>query len=62
MSALTESAQGSCASRSATLHGELVRYGLVVWTAGNVSGRVPGHDLFVIKPSGVPTTSSRPSP
>lgn len=35
------------------LHAELVRYGLVVWTAGNVSGRVPGHDLFVIKPSGV---------
>ncbi len=38
----------------ARLHGELVRYGLVVWTAGNVSGRVPGTDLFVIKPSGVP--------
>lgn len=37
----------------AALHGELVRYGLVVWTAGNVSGRVPGSDLFVIKPSGV---------
>ncbi|MEV0531061.1 L-ribulose-5-phosphate 4-epimerase [Kitasatospora sp. NPDC050463] len=35
------------------LHQELVRYGLVVWTAGNVSGRVPGEDLFVIKPSGV---------
>lgn len=37
----------------ARLHAELVRYGLVVWTAGNVSGRVPGTDLFVIKPSGV---------
>ncbi|WP_243060141.1 L-ribulose-5-phosphate 4-epimerase [Nocardioides sp. SR21] len=37
----------------ATLHQELTRYGLVVWTAGNVSGRVPGEDLFVIKPSGV---------
>lgn len=35
------------------LHGELTRYGLVVWTGGNVSGRVPGADLFVIKPSGV---------
>ncbi|HXT92092.1 MAG TPA: L-ribulose-5-phosphate 4-epimerase [Trebonia sp.] len=35
------------------LHAELVRYGLVAWTAGNVSGRVPGHDLMVIKPSGV---------
>ncbi|MDJ0334337.1 L-ribulose-5-phosphate 4-epimerase [Salinibacterium sp. G-O1] len=37
----------------AALHDELVRYGLVVWTGGNVSGRVPGADLFVIKPSGV---------
>ena len=37
----------------ADLHSELVRYGLVVWTSGNVSGRVPGADLFVIKPSGV---------
>jgi L-ribulose-5-phosphate 4-epimerase len=35
------------------LHMELVRYGLVVWTSGNVSARVPGHDLMVIKPSGV---------
>ena len=37
----------------ALLHGELVRNALVVWTGGNVSGRVPGADLFVIKPSGV---------
>jgi L-ribulose-5-phosphate 4-epimerase len=37
----------------ARLHGELTRNGLVAWTAGNVSGRVPGHDLMVIKPSGV---------
>jgi L-ribulose-5-phosphate 4-epimerase len=35
------------------LHAQLVRYGLVVWTGGNISGRVPGADLFVIKPSGV---------
>jgi L-ribulose-5-phosphate 4-epimerase len=35
------------------LHAELVRYNLVAWTAGNVSGRVDGMDLFVIKPSGV---------
>ena len=35
------------------LHAELVRYRLVVWTAGNVSGRIPGTDLFAIKPSGV---------
>jgi L-ribulose-5-phosphate 4-epimerase len=37
----------------AELHAELTRYGLVAWTAGNVSARVPGHDLMVIKPSGV---------
>jgi len=37
----------------AQLHSELGRYGLIVWTGGNVSGRVPGTDLFVIKPSGV---------
>ncbi len=37
----------------ATLHAELPRWELVVWTAGNVSARVPGHDLLVIKPSGV---------
>jgi len=37
----------------AALHAELVRYGLVIWTGGNISGRVPGADLFVIKPSGV---------
>jgi L-ribulose-5-phosphate 4-epimerase len=38
----------------ASLHAELTKYNLVVWTAGNVSARVPGEDLLVIKPSGVP--------
>ncbi len=44
----------------AALHAELPRWGLVVWTAGNVSQRVrvspdgpSDRDLFVIKPSGV---------
>ena len=43
----------------AALHAELPRWGLVVWTAGNVSQRVRGaaedgsQDLLVIKPSGV---------
>ncbi|WP_130013421.1 L-ribulose-5-phosphate 4-epimerase [Serinicoccus sediminis] len=37
----------------ARLHAELPRWELVVWTAGNVSQRVPGTELFVIKPSGV---------
>ena len=35
------------------LHAELTRYELVVWTAGNVSARVPGQTCMVIKPSGV---------
>jgi L-ribulose-5-phosphate 4-epimerase len=41
------------------LHAELPRWGLIVWTAGNVSQRVvvgdapSDADLFVIKPSGV---------
>ena len=42
--------------RVAALHAELPRWELVVWTAGNVSERVPnpdGEDLLVIKPSGV---------
>ena len=37
----------------ADLHAELARNGLVAWTSGNVSARVPGTDLLVIKPSGV---------
>jgi L-ribulose-5-phosphate 4-epimerase len=36
-----------------TLHAELPRNGLVMWTGGNVSARVPGSDLMVIKPSGI---------
>jgi L-ribulose-5-phosphate 4-epimerase len=35
------------------LHAELPRNGLVAWTSGNVSARVPGTDLMVIKPSGI---------
>ncbi|WP_434810860.1 L-ribulose-5-phosphate 4-epimerase [Microbacterium sp. bgisy189] len=49
----TEVAIARVREEVAALHAELVRYGLVVWTGGNVSGRVPGADLFVIKPSGV---------
>jgi L-ribulose-5-phosphate 4-epimerase len=37
----------------ADLHAELVSNGLVAWTSGNISARVPGTDLMVIKPSGV---------
>ncbi|GAA0991604.1 L-ribulose-5-phosphate 4-epimerase [Subtercola frigoramans] len=42
------------------LHAELVRYGLVIWTGGNISARVPGAELFVIKPSGVSYDELRP--
>jgi L-ribulose-5-phosphate 4-epimerase len=35
------------------LHGRLVSSGLVAWTSGNVSARVPGTELMLIKPSGV---------
>jgi L-ribulose-5-phosphate 4-epimerase len=37
----------------AELHAALVSNGLVAWTSGNISARVPGADLMVIKPSGV---------
>jgi L-ribulose-5-phosphate 4-epimerase len=37
----------------ASLHALLISNQLVSWTAGNISGRVPGTELFVIKPSGV---------
>src|SRR6478735_2630317 len=37
----------------AALHAELPRNELVIWSAGNVSARVPGRELLVIKPSGV---------
>jgi L-ribulose-5-phosphate 4-epimerase len=43
------------------LHAELVRNDLVAWTAGNVSARVPGRDLIVIKPSGVGYDELAPS-
>jgi L-ribulose-5-phosphate 4-epimerase len=35
------------------LHAELPRNELVAWTSGNISARVPGEDLMVIKASGV---------
>jgi L-ribulose-5-phosphate 4-epimerase len=35
------------------LHLELPRNNLVAWTSGNVSARIEGEDLMLIKPSGV---------
>jgi len=37
----------------AGLHRQLTRNGLVAWTSGNISARVPGRELIVIKPSGI---------
>ncbi len=42
------------------LHAELTRYELVAWTSGNISARVPGSELIVIKASGVPYADLRP--
>jgi L-ribulose-5-phosphate 4-epimerase len=52
-SADVREAIASLRAEVAALHRELTRYELVIWTAGNVSARVPGRDLMVIKPSGV---------
>jgi L-ribulose-5-phosphate 4-epimerase len=35
------------------LHQELIKWRLVAWTAGNISQKIKGAPLFVIKPSGV---------
>ncbi|MDU0348754.1 L-ribulose-5-phosphate 4-epimerase [Actinomyces sp. MRS3W] len=57
-----QAAVAATREKVAVLHAELPRWGLVVWTAGNVServtltradGSVERTDLFVIKPSGV---------
>jgi L-ribulose-5-phosphate 4-epimerase len=48
-----EAAIARARTEVAELHAELTKYGLVVWTGGNISARVPGADLFLIKPSGV---------
>jgi L-ribulose-5-phosphate 4-epimerase len=42
------------------LHAELVANGLVVWTSGNISARVPGEEMMVIKASGVPYAELTP--
>jgi L-ribulose-5-phosphate 4-epimerase len=42
------------------LNQDLLRYGLVSWTSGNVSGRDAESGLVVIKPSGVPFEALTP--
>jgi L-ribulose-5-phosphate 4-epimerase len=44
----------------ADLHRELTRNGLVAWTSGNISARVPDQELIVIKPSGLSYDDLRP--
>lgn len=53
MSGFATTAIDALREQVAKLHAELPRNELVVWTAGNISARVPGQDLLVIKPSGV---------
>lgn len=60
LSADVQDAIAALRDQLCTLHAELTRYQLVIWTAGNVSARVPGSDLMVIKPSGVPYDSLTP--
>ncbi|HEY1917003.1 MAG TPA: L-ribulose-5-phosphate 4-epimerase [Streptosporangiaceae bacterium] len=48
-----ESALGRVRAQVCAAHAELPLNGLVAWTSGNVSARVPGAELMVIKPSGV---------
>jgi len=45
---------GALRAEVCALHAELPRNGLVAWTSGNLSARVPGESLMVIKPSGLP--------
>jgi L-ribulose-5-phosphate 4-epimerase len=39
---------------------DLSRFGLVSWTGGNVSERLPGGNSFIIKPSGVSYSDLKP--
>ncbi len=43
------------------LNAALLQNNLVAWTSGNVSARVPGADLMVIKPSGIAYSELTPA-
>ena len=47
--------------RVTALNIDLVKYGLVAWTAGNVSERLPDGKSFIIKPSGVMYDNLKPA-
>ncbi|MDT0302076.1 L-ribulose-5-phosphate 4-epimerase [Streptomonospora wellingtoniae] len=53
LSAHSAEALDAARARVCALHAELTRWNLVTWTSGNISERVPGTGLIVIKPSGV---------
>ena len=61
MSAARSPDVGALREEVCALHAELVRNNLVAWTSGNVSARVPGTELMVIKPSGVSYDELSPS-
>src|SRR3954463_6291701 len=42
------------------LHAQLPRHGLVAWTSGNLSARIEGEELMVIKASGIPFEELEP--
>jgi L-ribulose-5-phosphate 4-epimerase len=48
-----ETAIGRARTQVCELHAALVENNLVAWTSGNISARVPGTGLMVIKPSGI---------
>ena len=48
-------------NRVCELNKSLQKYGLVAWTAGNVSERLPDGKSFIIKPSGVMYENLNPS-
>lgn len=50
----------SIRKRVCELNIDLSRFGLVAWTAGNVSERLPGGNSFIIKPSGVSYLDLKP--
>jgi L-ribulose-5-phosphate 4-epimerase len=51
----------SIRTRICDLNIDLQMYGLVQWTSGNVSERLPGGDSFIIKPSGISYEDLQPS-
>lgn len=58
---MNEELRSALRQKVAELHRHLPEQGLVAWTSGNISGRVPGVDRMIIKPSGVSFDDIRPA-